>query len=53
VTVSRGFSFYKIRLNHSNDKAADAIAITAAATASRLEISTSFFCTIMRELSFS
>ena len=44
---------HKIRLNHNSDNPAEVIASTAAASASRPEISVSFFSTVRRELSFS
>ena len=44
---------YRIRLNHSNDKAAETSPSAAATRASNAEISVSFFSTVSRELSVS
>ena len=42
-----------IRLNHNSDSVAETSASAAATSASRPEISVSFFSTVRRELSFS
>jgi len=49
----QGPGIYRIRLNQSSDRPADAIARTAATSANRPEISVSFFSRVSRELSFS
>ena len=49
-SVMPGQQRQRIRLNHSSDKPADSSASTDATSASKPEISVSFFSTVRREL---
>ena len=49
-SVMPGQQLQRIRLNHSSDKPADSSASTDATSASKPEISVSFFSTVRREL---
>ena len=52
-SVMPAWLLQRIRLNHSSDKPADSRASTEAASASKPEISVSFFSTVRRELKVS